>query len=323
MTNTGEEATSVGSTSALKFEDWIFPQYREAGALMRRGFTIQEMANQLSGNHLDQGKAKQMPVHYGKKGINFVTVSSTLCTQVPQASGAGYQFRISGKDQIAITYFGEGAASEGDFHSALNFAATLRAQTLFFCRNNMYAISTPIDDQYAGDGIAVRGVSYGMPSVRVDGNDLLAVYAATKKAREIIIKEKRPALIECMTYRVGDHSTSDFSEMYRHPKEMEKWKELLEKFSDPINRLEKYLRAKGWVGETTQKEIRDQTKKEVREALKKANQELRPSIDHLFNDVYDVLPKNLEEQKSQLREHLRKHGKEYPLDRYKDGENFP
>jgi 2-oxoisovalerate dehydrogenase E1 component alpha subunit len=169
------------------------------------------MAHQLTSNIHDLGKGRQMPVHYGSKELNICTVSSPLCTQVPQASGAGYQYRIKGQDRIAITYFGEGAASEGDFHSALNFAATLRCQTLFFCRNNMYAISTPIDDQYAGDGIVVRGVAYGMPSVRVDGNDIFAIYNACKHARELIIKEKRPALIEAISYRVGDHSTSDFS----------------------------------------------------------------------------------------------------------------
>jgi 2-oxoisovalerate dehydrogenase E1 component alpha subunit len=137
------------------------------------------MGHQLTGNQYDLGKGKQMPIHYGSKDINVVTVSSPLCTQVPQASGAGYNFRINNKDRIAVTYFGEGAASEGDFHPALNFAATLRCQTLFFCRNNMYAISTPIDDQYAGDGIVIRGVSYGMPSIRVDGNDIFAIHAAT------------------------------------------------------------------------------------------------------------------------------------------------
>jgi 2-oxoisovalerate dehydrogenase E1 component alpha subunit len=111
----------------------------------------------------------------------------------------------------------------------------------------MYAISTPIDDQYAGDGIAVRGVAYGMPSIRVDGNDLFAIYWATKKARELILKEKRPVLIEAMSYRVGDHSTSDFSQRYRDEKEMEKWKELLSKFSSPIERLEKYLTRRGLI----------------------------------------------------------------------------
>jgi len=146
-----------------------------------------------------------------------------------------------------VTYFGEGSASEGDFHPALNFAATLRCQTLFFCRNNMYAISTPIDDQYAGDGIAVRGVSYGMPTIRVDGNDLFAIYFAVKHARELIIKEKRPVLIEAISYRQGDHSTSDFSQRYRDEEEMKKWEHLLEAFPSPISRMEKYLTKKGLI----------------------------------------------------------------------------
>jgi len=126
MTQLGEEAAGVGSAAAIKDHDLIFPQYREAGAFLWRGFSIQQMAHQLTSNVHDLGKGRQMPVHYGSKDLNIVTVSSPLCTQVPQASGAGYQYRIKGEDRIAITYFGEGAASEGDFHSALNFAATLR-----------------------------------------------------------------------------------------------------------------------------------------------------------------------------------------------------
>ena len=137
----------------------------------------------------------------------------------------------------------------GDFHGALNFAATLRSQTLFYCRNNMYAISTPIDQQYAGDGIVIRGVAYGMPSIRVDGNDLIAIYHATKKARELILREKRPVLIEAISYRVGDHSTSDFSERYRDEEEMKKWKEHLGKFKSPIARIEKYLSKRGLLTE--------------------------------------------------------------------------
>ena len=179
--------------------------------------------------------------------MNICTVSSPLTTQLPQASGAGYKYRINGEDKVAVTYFGEGAASEGDFHPALNFAATLRCQTLFYCRNNMYAISTPIDDQYAGDGIAIRGIAYGMPTLRVDGNDIFAIYAATKQAREMIIRDKRPVLIEAMSYRIGDHSTSDFSAAYRTEEEMKKWKSLIDNFSNPIHRLEKYLLNEGLI----------------------------------------------------------------------------
>ncbi len=159
-----------------------------------------------------------------------------------------------------MTFFGDGAASEGDFHSALNFAATLRSQTLFFCRNNMYAISTPIDDQYAGDGIAARGVAYGMHTIRVDGNDYFAVYNACKQARELILREKRPVLLEAISYRVGDHSTSDFSQRYRDEKEMEKWQNLLKDFSNPITRLEKYLLNKGLIKEGESAKVREEAR---------------------------------------------------------------
>lgn len=214
---------------------------------------------------------------------------------MPQASGAGYKYRINGEDRIAVTYFGDGSASEGDFHSALNFAATLRCQTLFYCRNNMYAISTPIDDQYAGDGIAVRGVAYGMPTIRVDGNDIFAVYSATKAARELIIKEKKPVLIEAISYRVGDHSTSDFSQRYRDEIEMQKWTELLKKFSNPVSRFEKYLKRRGLVTDERAKSLRKEAMDQVRNALKTATNELLPEIDTLFEDVYKDIPAHIEE----------------------------
>ena len=126
MTQSGEEASGIGTAAALDDSDLIFPQYREAGAFLWRGFSIQQMGHQLTGNQHDLGMGKQMPIHYGSRDINISTVSSPLCTQVPQASGAGYNFRVRGDNRIAVTYFGEGAASEGDFHPALNFAATLR-----------------------------------------------------------------------------------------------------------------------------------------------------------------------------------------------------
>lgn len=135
----------------------------------------------------------------------------------------------------------------------------------------MYAISTPIDDQYAGDGIVIRGVGYGMPSIRVDGNDIFAIYNACKHAREIIVNEKRPALIEAISYRVGDHSTSDYSQRYRDDKEMEKWKDLLSKLKSPIQRLESYLLKKGMIKQTDSQQFRDEARSAVRDALKTAS----------------------------------------------------
>lgn len=186
----------------------------------------------------------------------------------------------------------------------------------------MYAISTPIDDQYAGDGIAVRGIAYGMPTIRVDGNDIFAIYNACKQARELIIKEKRPALIEAISYRVGDHSTSDFSQRYRDDKEMQKWKELLAKIKSPIERFERFLTKRGLVKAADTQQYREEARTAVREALKHGIEARKPEIDELFKDVYDFIPPSLEEQRKELKDHLKKYGKEYELEQFKDGEKY-
>lgn len=316
MTCTGEEASTTASIAALDDEDVIFPQYREAAGLLYRGITMQEILHQLASNELDVGKGRQMPMHFGWKKVHYQTVSSPLCTQVPQASGTGYHLRTRGSKNIAVTYFGEGAASEGDFHPALNFASTLKAHTLFLCRNNMYAISTPVDDQYRGDGIAARGPAYGINTIRVDGNDVFAVYNAVKLAREYIVENNAPALVEIMSYRGGDHSTSDFSKMYRDEVEMKKWNEYIKNIGDPIKRFYEYLIKKGWMTEGEYKKMLDSSKEEVRECLKNALKEKKPSINSLFEDVYESLTPNLIEQKNQLKAHLEKYKDIYDLDKY-------
>lgn len=147
MTSTGEEATHVGSASALEDRDVVFAQYREQGVLMYRGYTYDQFCNQCCSNALDPAKGRQMPIHYGSKDHNYHTISSPLATQLPHAVGAAYTLKLEEADAVAICFFGDGAASEGDFHAALNFAATTKSPVIFFCRNNGYAISTPIEEQ--------------------------------------------------------------------------------------------------------------------------------------------------------------------------------
>ena len=186
----------AGSASALSPSDIIFAQYREVGVLLWRGFTVQQCADQCFSNEADLGKGRQMPVHYGSQQFNFQTISSPLATQMPQAVGAAYSLKLSNADSIAVCYFGEGAASEGDFHAALNFSATLEAPMIFFCRNNGYAISTSSAEQFRGDGIVSRAAGYGIHAIRVDGNDVFAVHMATAAAREIALTQSCPVLIE-------------------------------------------------------------------------------------------------------------------------------
>jgi len=293
MTNFGEEAIQVGSAAALEPTDEIYAQYRESGVLMYRGFTLEEFMNQCFSTSKDYGKGRQMPVHYGSKRLRFQTISSPLGTQIPQASGAGYVLKLEKRPDVCVCYFGEGAASEGDFHAALNFASTLKSQTLFICRNNGYAISTPTSEQYNGDGIVARGFSYGMHSIRVDGNDLFASYLVTLKAREMSVKESIPVLIEAMTYRGGHHSTSDDSTRYRSSEELNHWKNV----RNPILRIRKYLdRNKLWTDEQ-EKQVRDQTRRQVLALLTEVSKAPKVPFSELVNDVYDVVPKHLEEQK--------------------------
>ncbi|KAG6660663.1 2-oxoisovalerate dehydrogenase subunit alpha 2, mitochondrial-like isoform X4 [Carya illinoinensis] len=198
LTTIGEEAINIATAAALSIDDHVFPQYREPGVLLWRGFTLQEFANQCFGNKFDYGKGRQMPIHYGSNKHNYFTVSSTIATQIPHAVGAAYSLKMDRKEACAVTYFGDGGTSEGDFHAALNFAAVMEAPVIFICRNNGWAISTPTSDQFRSDGAVVRGQAYGVRSIRVDGNDALAIYSAVLAAREMAICEHRPILIELL-----------------------------------------------------------------------------------------------------------------------------
>ncbi|KAL7266592.1 hypothetical protein RUND412_010856 [Rhizina undulata] len=194
MVSAGEEGIAVGSAAALADDDVIFMQYREQGVLMYRGFTLDEFMGQLFANRNDYGKGRSMPIHYQSERLHVHPISSPLGTQIPHAVGAAYGLKLEGASRVVICYFGEGAASEGDFHAALNIAATRNCPVVFICRNNGYAISTPTLEQYKGDGIASRGIGYGIETIRVDGNDIMAVMEVTKEAREIALRDHKPGM---------------------------------------------------------------------------------------------------------------------------------
>ena len=313
MTSGGEEATHIGSAMALQQTDEIFAQYREQGVLLWRGFTLQNICDQCFGNVDDVGKGRQMPVHYGSKAQNFQTISSPLATQIPQAAGAAYLCKLEKKGRAVICYFGEGAASEGDFHAGFNMSTTQKVPLIFFCRNNGFAISTPVENQYGGDGIAARGRGYGMHTIRVDGNDIFAVYEATKLARSIALGEDgtgktKPVLIEAMTYREGHHSTSDDSTRYRKPEEIQLWRTR----SNPIKRLRAYLERKGWWDAEQEKALLQEERKAILTAVSAAEHKPRPSTHSLFEDVYKEIPKHIAEQQKELEEHMNAYPTSYP-----------
>ncbi|SFH65520.1 thiamine pyrophosphate-dependent dehydrogenase E1 component subunit alpha [Modicisalibacter xianhensis] len=307
MQCTGEEATIIGSAAALDDEDMIMAQYREQGALAYRGFGVDEFMDQLFGNERDHGKGRQMPVHYGSKDLHYMTISSPLATQIPQATGYAYGQKLSGLGHCTLTVFGEGAASEGDFHAALNMASVHQVPVIFLCRNNGYAISTPAHEQFSADGIAPRAFGYHMKVVRVDGNDILAVYQATREARCWAVENNRPVLIEAMTYRLAAHSSSDDPSGYRSKKEEEAWRD-----KDPVLRMRLWLEQQGWWAEEDEKREQDTLRREVLEAMKRAEKRPPPPLESLVTDVYDQVPPLLAEQLDRLKEHIRKYPDAYP-----------
>ncbi|EUC62100.1 branched-chain alpha-keto acid dehydrogenase E1-alpha subunit [Rhizoctonia solani AG-3 Rhs1AP] len=316
MTSYGEEASVVGSAAALSDTDEVLGQYREMGVLLWRDFGIDRVMAQCFGNEDDKStKGRQMPVHFSSPNHHFHTISSPLATQIPQAAGVAYALKRDparrGKD-VAVCYFGDGAASEGDFHAGLGMASVLGGPSIFICRNNGFAISTPTAEQYAGDGIASRGPGYGMDTIRVDGNDVLAVLGAVREARRRALAEGdggRAVLVECMSYRVGHHSTSDDSFAYRAKQEVEDWK----KIDNPHHRFRKFLESQGWWSHEEEEALKAKQKREVMEGFKKAEAMKRPPLTEMFTDIYEDgssgEPWNMTEQRAELKAYLDKYGK--------------
>lgn len=330
MVNAGEEASAIGSASAMQRNDILFCQYREAGAILHRGLSLKHFMAQLYANKDDYAHGRSMPVHYMSKPLNIQPISSPLATQIPQAAGAAYALKVlgtkSGKGAFkdpetqdhgacAICYFGDGAASEGDFHAALNMASTLGCPTIFFCRNNGYAISTPTSEQYKGDGIASRGYGYGMYTIRVDGNDLLAVRRVTQQAREIATSQKRPVLIEAMSYRVSHHSTSDDSFAYRPKREVEDWK----RRDNPMVRFRRWMENQGWWSDADEQSLKKQVKTEVMKEFAAGEKTQKAKIKYLFEDIYDTLPPTLVEQRKELAEILDTYPDHFDLSSFEGG----
>jgi 2-oxoisovalerate dehydrogenase E1 component alpha subunit len=301
MKCTGEEATSVAAAHALAGDDMVFPSYRQQGILIARGYPLVEMINQIYSNRGDTLKGRQLPIMYSSRSHSFFTISGNLATQLPQATGFAMASAIKGDSRIAAAWVGEGSTAEGDFHSALTFAAVYNAPVVFNVVNNQWAISS--FSGFAGSErttFAARAIGYGIAGLRIDGNDPLAVYAAERWAADRARSNKGPTLIEHFTYRAEGHSTSDDPSAYRSAHEREEWP-----LGDPINRLKKHLVALGeWTDaqhEDMDRELAETVKAATKEAEK--NGILGHGMHHpfhtMFEDVFEELPWHLEEQAEQ------------------------
>jgi len=289
--STGQEAAQVGAAYCLRPEDWVFPAYREPGAALWRGFPLLTLVNQFYGNAEDIMKGRQMPNHYGNRDVNYVAVSSPVGTQIPLAVGAAWAAKIRGDPVVTLTFFGDGATSEGDFHTSMNFAGVFKVPCILFCQNNQWAISVPREMQTASKTLAMKAAAYGFEGLRVDGNDILAVIATTLRAVEKARSGGGPTLIEAVTYRMGPHSSSDDPTRYRPAPQVEEWKK-----KDPILRFRLYLERRGlWDNDdeaALQKELDDL----ITEAVRKAEKVPPPPLDTMFTDVYAEMLPQLREQ---------------------------
>ncbi|HKQ69023.1 MAG TPA: thiamine pyrophosphate-dependent dehydrogenase E1 component subunit alpha [Polyangiaceae bacterium] len=287
----GEEASILGSTFAMRKGDWVFPCYREFGAALLRGLTLQRYVDNMFGNANDTVKGRQMPDHYTSRESHFLSISSPVGTQISQAVGLSWAAKLRHDDAAAIVYFGDGATSSNDFHNAMNFAGVFKTPTIFFCRNNGWAISVPTERQTASASFAEKGIAYGVPSLRCDGNDLLAVVAATREALSRAARGEGPTLIEAITYRLSGHSTSDDPKAYRQEDEVEEWRR-----RDPIARTRRLLNARGLWTDADQTRTESAMVEEIKQAVLVAEKAPPPALSTMFEDVYAEMPWHLTEQ---------------------------
>ena len=303
MQSLGEEAVSIGQGMALEHGDMLFPSYRNQGLFILRGTSLVDMMCQCLSNTRDMCKGRQMPIMYHNKEGNVFSISGNLATQYPHAVGWAMASAIKGEDHIAASWVGDGSTAEADFHYALTFAAVYQAPVILNVVNNQWAIST--FQGFAGGerrSFAARGLGLGIPGVRVDGNDLLAVYAVTQWAAQRAREGRGPTLIELVTYRGGAHSTSDDPSIYR-PKD--EWSSF--PLGDPIERLKQHLVNTGHWSDEQHARLADELEKTIKENWKEAvsygtmTEGPRLNVDEMFDDVYAEIPAHLEKQREQLR----------------------
>ncbi|MFG6149064.1 pyruvate dehydrogenase (acetyl-transferring) E1 component subunit alpha [Halobacillus sp. B23F22_1] len=285
----GQEASQLGSQYALDKADFILPGYRDVPQLIWQGLPLYQ-AFLFSRGHF---KGNQMP-----EGVNAVSPQIIIGAQITQAAGVGLGFKKRKEDAIAITYTGDGGASQGDFYEGINFAGAFGAQAVFVVQNNQFAISVPVDKQSAAQTIAQKAVAAGIEGIQVDGMDVLAVYAATKEARQRAVDGEGPTLIETMTYRYGPHTMAgDDPTRYRTEDMDSDWEE-----KDPIVRFRKFLEAKDLWSEEEENKVIEQAKEEVKAAIKEADNTPKQKVTDLMENMYEEMPSNLQEQYEEYKE---------------------
>jgi pyruvate dehydrogenase E1 component alpha subunit len=278
----GQEAAQVGSAAVLSPDDWMVATYRDGAAMWMQGYPMELLFAGRTGHE----RGGSPPDH-----VSVLPPSITVGGHMVHAVGLAWAARLQAENRIAITYFGDGATSEGDFHEAMNFAGVQQLGVIFLCQNNGWAISLPTDRQTASATIAEKAIAYGMPGIQVDGNDLFAVYQASQDAAVRARNGDGPTLIEAVTYRIGPHTTADDPGRYRSPSEVEEWQR-----RDPLERVRLYLGERGRWTEEWEREVVESASFQIERAIELAESLSPPTRDEMFSSMFDETPQHLLEQ---------------------------
>jgi pyruvate dehydrogenase E1 component alpha subunit/2-oxoisovalerate dehydrogenase E1 component alpha subunit len=296
----GQEGATLGSGAAFGRDDWVFPALREGAVALWRGMQLEHYIAQCFANAADPTHGRQMPCHYSDRDAHYVSLSSPIATQLSQAVGAARAMQVRGHEGLVVgAWLGDGATSENDFHAALNFAGVWKAPVVFVCQNNQWAISVPLSMQTASETLAVKAVAYGMPGIRVDGNDVLACYVAVQAAAERARRGEGPTFIECLTYRLGGHSSSDDPTKYRDEGEAAIWEK-----RDPLLRHRAWLVARGAWDDDREEAFLAASGKRITEAIATVEAAEPVGPETLFTDVWAEMPALLRDQQRRLDENL-------------------
>ncbi|HOJ45582.1 MAG TPA: pyruvate dehydrogenase (acetyl-transferring) E1 component subunit alpha [Bacilli bacterium] len=287
----GQEAAQVGAMAALEPQDWLSPAFREFAAMLYKGVTLEQLYLYWYGNEIGSKFADD---------VNVLPVNVPIGSQVGHASGLAYASKVLKKNQVAVTYIGDGGTSHGEFYEAMNFATVFDAPMITIIQNNQYAISTPRHKATKAKTLAQKAVAFGIPGIQVDGNDVLAMYAVTKEAAERARKGEGPTLIEAYTYRIGPHTTSDDPTIYRKDEEVEQWR-----LKDPIKRFRIYLTNKKLWSDAQEEQLQKELEEYVTETFKKVENSDNPTIDDVFDYTFVNNPADLIEQKEKYMKYLK------------------
>jgi pyruvate dehydrogenase E1 component alpha subunit len=285
----GQEAAQIGAVAPLHEDDWMVPAFRETAAILWRGGTMQSLLLYNAG--YNEGGA--IP-----EDLKNLPIAIPVATQIPHAAGIGYALKARGTDRVALTFFGDGATSEGDFHESLNFAQVFCTPTIFLCQNNQWAISVPREHQTRSKTLAQKALAHGMPALQVDGNDVLGMYVASAEAVQRARSGDGPTMIEAVTYRLGVHTTVDDPSVYRDEEEVERWRE-----RDPIPRFQKFLKRRELLSDDDISNLEDEIDDEIADAWSEADRTMAELDDPtvIFDHVWSSMPDELKKQRRRFR----------------------